>query len=122
MITKEDIVKAWKILRKAHEAQSIPSETLDFIKDVSLKALERVKEYGELLTLEEAVSEPGWYVAESFVDGVCMEIGKFGETHLLCFANKEDFAPIRETMSFYPGLLKKKFKKVFNRYQLFRKD
>ena len=41
MINKNDIIDAYVFLREHN--QSIPSETLDFMKDVSLRELERVE-------------------------------------------------------------------------------
>jgi hypothetical protein len=38
MIEKSDIIKAWKILRE--KDSTIPDETLDFMRDVSLRTLE----------------------------------------------------------------------------------
>ena len=51
MIEKSDIIKAWKILRE--KDNTIPDETLDFMKDVSLRVLENIKRlYNELKDLE----------------------------------------------------------------------
>jgi len=41
MIEKNDIIDAYVFLRENN--QSIPSETLEFMKDVSLRELEKVK-------------------------------------------------------------------------------
>lgn len=118
MFTKTDIVKAWAILRESTKAQSIPSETLDFMKEVSLRELEKIEKYGDRMSLEEIINENGWYVDDDFGKGVCIEVSN-GEIKILSFKDKDDMKPTKEYLSLYKGLFNKKFKKVYSRQELF---
>lgn len=118
MISREDIIKAWVILRESTKAQSIPSETLDLIKNASLDMLDRVNKFGDKISLEEAVNKNGWYVDDNFSKGVCMEVYR-GEVKIVTFKDKDDINPTREPLSLYADLFNKKFKRIFNRKELF---
>lgn len=118
MFNKSDIIKAWAVLRESTKAQSIPSETLDFMKEVSLRELEKIEKYGDAMSLEEIIRENGWYVADSFGKGVCIDVSS-GEVKILSFKDKDDMKPTKEYLTLYKGLFDKKFKKVYSRQQLF---
>jgi len=117
MIEKKDVYKALLFLR--NNKDSISWETIDFMSDVSNKAIDKINEFGTSLSIEEIVKQPGWYVSDSFDKGVCLDVDSIGYVDILSFKNKEDILPTKCSLPLYSGLFKKKFKKVFNKFELF---
>ena len=75
MITKSDIVKAWAILRKTDS--TIPDETLDFMKDVSLKALEEMNKIVDtdfVFSFHEIHYRPGEYYSRKMPNGMSLRV------------------------------------------------
>lgn len=74
------------------------------------------------MKFEQIFSQPGWYVAESFTDGVFIEITKTSfdnELKFKCINDANDLFPKQFDTKIYRGLFDKKFVKVLNRNQLF---
>ena len=70
------------------------------------------------LTLEDIFKTNGLYTSSSFGSGVCVEV-EGEKIHLLTYEDVDDFFPTREPLHLYKGFLSKKFKRVYNRAQLF---
>lgn len=74
------------------------------------------------MKFEQIFSQPGWYTAESFADGVFIEItnSPFGnEMEFKCINDANDLFPEQLDIKVYRGIFDKKFVKVLNRNQLF---
>lgn len=118
IVTNSDIIKMWVILRESVKAQSIPSDALDFVKNVSIEALEKLEKYGDGLSLEDIINYNGWYVADGFRRGTCIEVYK-GEAKILSYDCEDSVLPTREPLTVYAALFNKRFKKVYNKKELF---
>ena len=117
MIEKSDIYKAWVIVR-AHDS-TIPDETLDFIKDSSLKALEIMnKMEDDAYTFSEMVNIPGRYYCHSLGQGIAIEVDD-KQVSMLNYMSIDDGAPIRYPFHFRREVLNMNFHKMKHIKDLF---
>lgn len=72
------------------------------------------------MNFEEIFDEPGWYVADSFAEGVCFEVTKEGNLQLLAYENKDSITPHRDNAVVYKELFSKEYTRVFTRQALFK--
>jgi|WetSurMetagenome_2_1015567.scaffolds.fasta_scaffold153602_3 hypothetical protein len=119
MISKDEIINAWVFLRKKNH--SISDETLDFMKNISIEALEKIENANKgILSFEDIVEEPGQYVSEDFSRGVVLLVDHNKGISLLTYEDENDMLPMNIKFPFYAGLLKKKYRRILNRKELFK--
>lgn len=76
------------------------------------------------MTFEQIFENTGWYITESFADGVVIfiEPGPIGnEMKLMQFDSADSIFPVEFEIRMYSGMFKKDYVKVYNRNQLFGK-
>ena len=111
IINSDDIYRAWAILRKVDS--TIPDETLDFMKDVSLRELELTNKMDDdAYTFNEMVNIPGRYYCHLLGQGVAVEVEENKISMLSYSSPDSDDNPIRYNLNFRKEMLNMNFYKM----------
>lgn len=120
IINSDDIYRAWATLRKVDS--TIPDETLDFMKEVSLRELKLMnKTDDDAYTFNEMVKIPGRYYCHSLGQGVAIEVDE-SKVSMISYCSPMDRVnepTIRYPFSFKKEMLSMNFYKLKNTKELY---